>query len=88
VPKETREEIRKRSRTTIEEAGKQGIGEPEEGIEPSVPSYADAGGVSDLGVDEPVVPLPLRGDPSPQTERAPDREGISQDTDRKVVDGG
>ncbi|HEV2067045.1 MAG TPA: hypothetical protein VGR08_09410 [Thermomicrobiales bacterium] len=67
MPEENREEIQKRSRTTIEEAGEQGIGEPEQGIELSVPSYADAGGVSDLGVDEPVVPIPLRGDPPTDT---------------------
>jgi hypothetical protein len=67
VPKESREEIQKRSRTTIEEAGEQGIGEPERGIELPMPSYTDPGGVSDLGVDEPVVPRPLRGAPSPDT---------------------
>ena len=63
MSKESREEIQKRSRTTIEEAGKQGIGEPEEGIELPVPTYTDPGGVSDLGVDEPVVPRPLQGNP-------------------------
>lgn len=72
MSEESREEIQKRSRTTIEEAGKQGIGEPAEGIELPVPSYADSGGVSDLGVDEPVVPIPLRGDPPPDTEKESD----------------
>lgn len=67
MAKESREEIQKRSRTTIDEAGKQGIGEPEEGVELPVPSYTDSGGVSDLGVDEPVVPIPLRGNPSADT---------------------
>jgi hypothetical protein len=75
VPKESREEIQKRSRTTIEEAGKQGIGESEEGIELPVPSYTDSGGVSDLGVDEPVVPIPLRGSPPPDTEKETDDDG-------------
>ena len=72
MPKESREEIQKRSRTTIEEAGEQGIGEPEEGIELPMPSYTDPGGVSDLGVDEPVVPRPLRGAPSPDTAEEKD----------------
>ncbi len=63
MSRESRKEIQKWSRTTIEEAGKQGIGEPEEGIETPVPSYTDSGGVSDLGVDEPVEPVPLRGNP-------------------------
>lgn len=67
MAKESREEIQKRSRTTIDEAGKQGIGEPEEGVELPVPSYTDSGGVSDLGVDEPVVPIPLRGSPPADT---------------------
>lgn len=72
VPEESRDEIQKRSRTTIEEAGKQGIGQPEEGVELSVPSYSDGGGVSDLGVDDPVVPIPLRGDPPPDTAEKTD----------------
>lgn len=75
MPEESRKEIQKRSRTTIEEAGKQGIGEPAEGIELPVPSYTDSGGVSDLGVDEPVVPVPLRGDPPPDTEKETDNHG-------------
>ena len=29
---------------------------PEGGVKPPVPSYTDEGGVSDLGVDEPVLP--------------------------------
>ncbi len=72
VSEESREEVQKRSRTTIEEAGKQGIGQPEEGVELSVPSYSDAGGVSDLGVDEPIVPIPLRGDSPPDTAEKTD----------------
>ena len=73
MSRESREEIQKRSRITIDEAGKQGIGEPEEGIELPVPSYTDPGGVSDLGVDEPVVPIPLQGDPPPDTGEKTDR---------------
>jgi hypothetical protein len=68
MPPGKRDDIQKRERTTIEEAGEQGIGEPEEGMEPTVPTYTDSGGVSDLGVDEPVIPGPLRGDPSPEPE--------------------
>jgi hypothetical protein len=56
-----RGEIKKRERTTIHDAREQGIGEPEEGVELKVPTYTESGGVSDLGVDEPVVPPPLRG---------------------------
>lgn len=59
---EKREEVQKRERTTIDEARKQGIGTPEEGIEPTVPSYTDPGGVSDLGVNEPVVPKAKQDD--------------------------
>ena len=73
-----REEIQKRERTTIDEAREQGIGEPEEGIEPTVPSYTDPGGVSDLGVDEPVVPGPLQGDAPPDSSE--DAEGERRDT--------
>ena len=70
-----RDDIQKRERTTIEEAGKQGLGEPEEGVELSVPTYTDSGGVSDLGVDEPVVPGPLPGDaPRDQAEDADGEE--------------
>ena len=69
MAKEDREEIQKRSRTTIEDAGEQGIGEPEKGIELPVPSYTDPGGVSDLGVDEPVVPRPIQGNPPPAAEQ-------------------
>lgn len=53
--------IEERERTTIEEAREQGAGVPESGRDPAVPSYTDPGGVSDLGVDEPVVPRGERG---------------------------
>ena len=58
-------EKRERHRTTIDEARRQGIGEPEDGDAPTVPSYADTDPVenTDLGVDEPVVPEDLQGDP-------------------------
>jgi hypothetical protein len=68
VNQSKREEIQKRERTTIDEARGQGIGEPEEGIDPAVPSYTDRGDVSDLGVDEPVVPRTLKGAPPPDTK--------------------
>jgi hypothetical protein len=58
---EEQDEIRERERTTIDEAREEGIGEPEEGVDLPMPSYTESGGVSDLGVDEPVVPHPLRG---------------------------
>ena len=59
-----RDDARERERTTIDEARRQGIGEPEPGEEPVVPSYADTDerDVSDLGVEEPVVPEELRGE--------------------------
>lgn len=69
MPSDDRERIQKRERTTIDEAREQGTGEPEPGIDPAVPSYADPGGVSDLGVDEPVVPPDDRGEDPPEHPR-------------------
>ena len=66
---ENQKDIKQRERTTIDEAREQGIGEAPDGVELSVPSYADDGGTSDLGVDEPVVPKPLRGEPSPHDDQ-------------------
>lgn len=55
------EKIRKQQRAPIG-AGREGSSRgEEEGVSLSVPSYADAGGVSDLGVDEPVVPKEVQG---------------------------
>jgi hypothetical protein len=65
---ENDKDIPERERTTIDEAREQGTGEANDGVELTVPSYADDGGTSDLGVDEPVVPKPLRGEPSPEPE--------------------
>jgi hypothetical protein len=65
---ENHKDIPERERTTIDDAREQGIGEANDGVELTVPSYADDGGTSDLGVDEPVVPKPLRGEPSPEQE--------------------
>ncbi len=62
-----RERIQERERTTIDEARAEGTGESEEGIEPAVPSYTDRGDVSDLGVDEPVVPRDERGEKTEST---------------------
>ncbi len=59
-----KERMRERQRTMIDDARRQGTGEAEEGIDPVVPSYTNPGGVSDLGVDEPVVPKDRQGKPS------------------------
>lgn len=61
MPGNDDERIEERERTTIEEAREQGTGDQEAGRDPAVPSYTDPGGVSDLGVDEPVVPREERG---------------------------
>ena len=68
MPKNSHDAERERQRTTIDEAREQGIGDPEPGAEPVVPSYADTDerDVSDLGVEEPVVPEKLRGEPPRQ----------------------
>jgi hypothetical protein len=65
-----------RQRTTIDEARQEGIGEPEDGAETVVPSYADTSerDVSDLGVEEPVVPEDLQGD-DPDAPPAEDQPG-------------
>ena len=60
---DSKRDIQEQERTTVDEAREQGIGQPEEGIELKAPSYADPGGVADLGADEPVVPPRLRGTP-------------------------
>ena len=78
-----KKDVQERERTMIDEAREEGIGEPEEGIEPTVPSYAETGGVSDLGVDEPIVPRRLRGDPPPSLEEGEDDD---QDQDRTTRD--
>ncbi len=69
-------EVKKRSRSTKEDADTQGIGQPAEGIRLPVPSYTEDDQASFLGVDEPVVsgedhgastpstPLPTRPDAS------------------------
>lgn len=69
-----KDDIQRRERTTIDEARDQGIGEAEDGMDVPVPSYADDGGTSDLGVDEPVVPRPLRGEPSPEDDASPSED--------------
>lgn len=43
----------------------------EEGVSLSVPSYADSGGVADLGVDEPVVPKAVQGEHDPNEPDLP-----------------
>lgn len=68
MSKDERKEVEETQRTTIDEAREEGIGKPEEGLEPTVPSYTDTGDVSDLGVEEPVVPRRLQGEPPPYPE--------------------
>ncbi len=55
------EAIKERQRAPIDGTGDDASGEEREGVSLSVPSYADTGGVSDLGVDEPVVPKDVQG---------------------------
>jgi len=68
-----RDEVRKRSRATQDQAdsqsrhGRQGIGEPEEGIRLPAPGYAEYDQSSFLGVDEPEVGPEQQGSPPPAT---------------------
>lgn len=73
MPDETQQ--RERHRTIIDDARREGIGEAEEGTAPVVPSYADAepNEVTDLGVDEPVVPEDLQGEPPHRHDPDDDR---------------
>ena len=81
MTKDERKDIEETQRTTIDEAREEGIGKPEGGLEPTVPSYTDTGDVSDLGVEEPIVPRHLQGDSPPDPEEEvegnpnQDREG-------------
>jgi len=63
----TREEIKKRSRVTKEQADTEGtgIGTPAAGIRLTVPAYTEDDQTSFLGVDEPVVDVDDRGAPPP-----------------------
>jgi hypothetical protein len=70
-----RDDTKARQRATIDEARDEGIGEPEDGVELAVPSYADTGGVADLGVDEPVVPKDAQGDHVADQPDLPDGDG-------------
>lgn len=56
------EKVRKRHRARIDGGRAPSSPEGDEGVSLSVPSYADTGGVSDLGVDEPVVPEDVQGE--------------------------
>ncbi len=58
----TDDEVREQHRATKDDARRQGIGTPDEGTELPARSYPDDSGVADLGVEEPVVPEPARGD--------------------------
>jgi hypothetical protein len=62
----TFEEVAEKQRTTKDEAGREGIGIPEPGVEFPARSYPDPTGVADLGVDEPVLNPPVaENDPGP-----------------------
>lgn len=56
------DEVKKQHRAPIDAGRDDAVGDEEEGVALSVPSYADTGGVSDLGVDEPVVPKDVQGE--------------------------
>ena len=60
-------EVKKRSRSTKEDADTQGIGQPAEGIRLPVPSYTEDDQASFLGVDEPVISREDQGAPPPST---------------------
>jgi hypothetical protein len=55
------EKIKEQQRAPIDGGREHAPGDADEGVELAVPSYADTGGVSDLGVDEPVVPKDVQG---------------------------
>ena len=55
------DKIRKQHRAPIDPEGED-ASDDDAGVSLSVPSYADPGGVSDLGVDEPVVPKDVQGE--------------------------
>lgn len=58
-------EIRKRSRSTKDDADTQGIGHPAEGVRLPVTSYTEDDGASFLGVDEPIVEREDQGASTP-----------------------
>ncbi len=58
-------EIKRRSRSTKDDADTQGIGHPAEGIRLPVPSYTEDDQASFLGVDEPVVEREDQGASAP-----------------------
>lgn len=65
-----RDEVRKRSRATKDDAdrqGRQGIGEPEQGIRLPAAGYAEDDRSRFLGVDEPIVEPEQQGSPPPAT---------------------
>jgi hypothetical protein len=63
--RQSREELKKRSRVTKEQADRERHGDPVEGVRLPVPSYAEGDQTSFLGVDEPVVGPDDRGEPPP-----------------------
>jgi hypothetical protein len=62
-----RDEVKKRSRTTKEQADEQGMGETGEGVRLPVPSYTEDDHASFPGVDEPVVDPEDQGSSPPAT---------------------
>ncbi len=60
-------EVKKRLRSTKEDADTQGLGQPVEGIRLPVPSYTEDDQSSFLGVDEPVVSREDHGASTPST---------------------
>lgn len=65
------EEVKRKHRARIDGSREDGLDEVSDGTRPSVPSYADSSGVSDLGVDEPVVPKDVRGEPAADQPEPP-----------------
>lgn len=63
--RQTREEIKQRSRATKEHAETEGIGTPEDGIRLPVPSNVEDDQASFLGVEEPVLDADERGEAAP-----------------------
>ncbi len=63
--RQSREEIKKRSRVTKDQADEQVTGTREDGVRAPVPGYASDDQASFLGVDEPILSPDDRGDPPP-----------------------
>jgi hypothetical protein len=75
MPHDTDDEVRKQQRAPIDGGRDASPREDDEGVPLNVPSYADTGGVSDLGVDEPVVPQDVRGENAADQPDLPVEDG-------------